>query len=73
MQYTLVSRLPDAEAFGELLRELDPAAFVDVKDGEMRISSFVHERELAELLERAGVERPQLRRMPSECCGGCGG
>jgi hypothetical protein len=58
------------------LREVDPAAFVDLagNDG-LRVSTVMSVRELNDAIARAGypVSREQIVALKSECCGGCGG
>lgn len=79
MQYEIsrAAGLPDAAAFESLLRAVDAAALVDrdPASGALRVSSVVAAAELSELLGRAGYELPatQITRLPSQCCGGCGG
>jgi len=69
--------IPDVPAIERSLREADPAALVDFESAsaQLRISTFISAPELAEVVDRAGfpVSADQVIRMPSECCGGCGG
>ncbi|WP_162314383.1 hypothetical protein [Pseudoxanthomonas yeongjuensis] len=57
--------------------ELDPAAMLDfdARASMVRISSVATETELLDCLQQAGVGAAagQFVRLPSECCGGCGG
>ncbi len=59
------------------VQAIDPAAVVDVAsdDDQLRIATWLTDVELVAAITRAGhqVLRSQVRRMPSECCGGCGG
>ena len=62
-------------ALGEALAELDPAALVDRQagDGAVRISTFASTEEVIDACLRAQIDGAGVRRLPSECCGGCGG
>ncbi|MGV8961389.1 MAG: hypothetical protein ACOH1V_13575 [Stenotrophomonas sp.] len=67
----------DLPAIETQLQALDPAGLVDV-DGAgktLRVSANVIESELAMLLAKAGYPTAleQIARVPSVCCGGCGG
>ena len=78
MQYTLCTdSAPDITAIGRAIAELDPAAVLDfdVRASMVRISSVATETELLDCLRQAGVSAAagQFVRLPSECCGGCGG
>lgn len=78
MQYTLsTNSTPDMAAIERTLCELDPAALLDfdVRASMVRISSVATEMELLDCLRQAGVTAAagQFVRLPSECCGGCGG
>ncbi len=58
------------------LNHLDPGALVDVDAaGCLRISTLLHDAELVLALGLAGllVAPCDVERLPSECCGGCGG
>ena len=54
----------------------DPAAVVDYDPSRMalRLSTCLPADEVAQALNRAGlaVDTTNVRRLPSECCGGCG-
>lgn len=67
----------DVPAFRAILLEFDPAAIVDLDTAgvALRLSAEVHGAELLSLLLAAGLEgHPgDLARVPSVCCGGCGG
>lgn len=78
MQYTLGTHgTPDMAAIERAISELDPAALLDfdVRASMVRISSMATETELLDCLKQAGVkvDASQFSRLPSECCGGCGG
>ncbi|NDK37431.1 hypothetical protein DT603_01035 [Pseudoxanthomonas gei] len=78
MQYTLSTQgTPDIAAIERAIAELDPAMVVDFDQAAsaLRISSVATEAELLACLRQAGVggAQDQLVRVPSECCGGCGG
>ncbi|RZA11899.1 MAG: hypothetical protein EOP93_22790 [Lysobacteraceae bacterium] len=78
MQYTLDTRNPrDVAAIERALVAVDPSALVDVDASghTVRISTLVTEQELLATLGDAGISdaAPHLARVPSECCGGCGG
>ena len=55
----------------------DPAALVDLEAGGqvLRVSTLLPDAALRGTLLRAGValDPLQVERVPSECCGGCGG
>jgi|LNAP01.1.fsa_nt_gb hypothetical protein len=59
------------------LQELDPAGLVDMDEQgkTLRVSANVTESELAMILGKVGCPTPldQIERVPSICCGGCGG
>ena len=78
MQYTLGNhRASDITVIEQAIAGLDPAAVVDFDTSEslVRISSVATEMELLACLQQAGVTAgpDQLVRLPSQCCGGCGG
>ena len=78
MQYTLItSGAPDMTAIERAIVQLDPAAMLDfdARASMVRISSVATETELLDCLQQAGVGAAagQFVRLPSECCGGCGG
>lgn len=68
---------PDLDAIGDALTTVDPAALVDLDAaGEtVRIAATIGDAELVALVRKAGlaITPDQLERVPSECCGGCGG
>ena len=64
------------ERIADRLNALDPAALVDVDTaGRLRISTLLPDAELLLALGLAGllVAPCDVERLPSECCGGCGG
>lgn len=79
MQYT-VAQIPEGLDVGlvtEILAAFDPAAVVDI-DGSgsvLRLSTSLSTADVVPLLKAAGVPitRAGVERVPSECCGGCGG
>ena len=78
MQYLVtISALAGlADPIADRLGDLDPAALVDVDAyGRLRISTVLPDAEVLLALGLAGacVAPQDLERMPSECCGGCGG
>ncbi len=68
---------PDLERIVQSLREIDPASVVDADplNRALRLSATMLDRELLAALAQAGYPaRPeQIERLPSSCCGGCGG
>jgi len=68
---------PDLEAIGDAIREVDPAAVLDVdaSGSVMRVAAAVAASELVDLLGVAGypVPRDRVSQLPSICCGGCSG
>ncbi|GAB6195923.1 hypothetical protein [Lysobacter xanthus] len=75
-------RIPDAAAvdladFGDRLLDADPAALLDrdPRDGALRLVTCLEPVEIVPLLDAAGlsVAPSRVERLPSECCGGCGG
>ena len=78
MQYTLgTDASPDLAAIEQALVTLDPSVLIDLdaRGHTIRISTLVTEQELLGSLRDAGVvdASRHLARVPSECCGGCGG
>jgi hypothetical protein len=78
MQYTLtLGGTPDIAAIEKIVYGLDPAAVVDLETraSQLRISSLATDAELIACLREAGiaVATDALVRLPSQCCGGCGG
>ena len=78
MQYTLhTATAPDLAAIERSLGAVDPAALIDLDSAgsTVRISTLATEHELLDCLREAGLPDAvqHLERVPSECCGGCGG
>ena len=76
MQYRIpVDATPDLAALGDALLEFDPAALVDFDGDALRLSTCLDPVEFVPVLGAAGfaVEPSRVARLPSECCGGCGG
>ena len=68
---------PALGAIEHSIREVDPSALVDIdKTGKtLRVSATLGADHLLGILNKAGwpVAENDLERVPSECCGGCGG
>lgn len=68
---------PDLDAIGDALLAVDPAAMLDIDSSgrTIRIAASLGDAELMALVRDAGlpIAPDQLERVPSECCGGCGG
>lgn len=79
MQYRIITTSPGAavDAAEAAITAADPAALVDLdpQGGALRVSTCAGDDELVELLNGAGIAVTPLQvlRLPSECCGGCGG
>ena len=78
MQYLIAatSQIAPIDAVADRLNHLDPSALVDVDAvGRLRISTLLPDAEVLLALGLAGlfVAPADLERLPSECCGGCGG
>lgn len=79
MQFTVphLPTAPDLRRVEAALTDLDPAAMVDfdVAAATLRLSTLLEPMQVAEALGRAGlaVTPGEVRRVKSECCGGCGG
>ena len=69
--------VPDLAAIDDAIRDVDPAAVLDVdaSGSIMRVAAAVSALELVDLLGSAGypVERERVSQLPSICCGGCSG
>lgn len=67
----------DVSSVERAVQAVDPAAMVDLAgdDDQLRIATYMTADELVAAIGRAGypVSPSQVVRMPSECCGGCGG
>lgn len=68
---------PDVRAIEEAIRAVDPLALVDIDPtGQtLRIAASIEAVQVLRVMREAGypVKEDQLERVPSECCGGCGG
>lgn len=79
MEFSLriAGRVPDLVAVGRELAAVDPSALFDLAAGgrAVRISTLATEQELLDCLRAAGVDAAtdDITRLPSVCCGGCGG
>ncbi|SDR04015.1 hypothetical protein [Pseudoxanthomonas sp. CF125] len=69
--------IPDIDAIEHTIRAVDPSALADIDQaGEMiRVATSLDAVHLLRLMGQAGypVAEDELERLPSECCGGCGG
>jgi len=76
-QYTLdAAASPDLAAIEHSIATLDPSAQLDSDvSGRIRISTLATQDELLTCLQEAGASdaKHHLARLPSDCCGGCGG
>ena len=79
MQYRIqLAGVPaDLGAIEHAIVDRDPSALLDLDaTGRLlRVSTLLDDDELLAAVNRAGVPATalQLERVPSECCGGCGG
>ena len=78
MQYLVAATggITALEPVADRFAHLDPAALVDVdRNGRLRISTVLPDAEVLVALIQAGVcvSASDVERLPSECCGGCGG
>lgn len=79
MEFTvhLATPTPDIGAIERALYDVDPACVVDLDahHNTLRISTNATDDELLSVLAQSGHPIPpdQLKRVPSVCCGGCGG
>lgn len=78
MQYLISPscHVASLDTIADRLNHLDPSALVDVDTaGRLRISTLLPDAELLLALGLAGllVAPCDVERLPSECCGGCGG
>ena len=77
MQFTV--QLPsgvDRDRLSELLADVDPSSVLDVDPaGLLRIAAVIDEDAIAGALRKLDlpIHARDVRRLPSECCGGCGG
>jgi hypothetical protein len=75
MQFTIrLSPVPDRiDAVAAAIQLEDPAALVDLRDGLLRVSTWLGHDQLADSVRAAGCTVAELKALPSDCCGGCGG
>ena len=75
--YRAAGQMPDLSVLECALADLDPAVILDANalGRSVRISTTLPEDDLLACLQRAGVQASpaDLERLPSVCCGGCGG
>lgn len=68
---------PDVVAIERLLHDIDPAALLglDAPGGTLRLSTSASDLEVSDVFSRAGLplSPAAIVRLPSQCCGGCGG
>lgn len=68
---------PDLQVLEQALLDADPSALVDIEPlgRVLRISTLLDEHGLLPALGQGGfaIAAAQVERVPSECCGGCGG
>ncbi len=73
----MAGSLPDVHAIGVAIRDIDPAAVIDLNPGSglLRVAAAMGAEELVSLVNAAGYSlRPeQVSQLPSICCGGCSG
>ena len=76
-QITLAGHRPDLAAICAALSAADPASVMDRDPAgdHLRVATVLDEFGLLMALRGAGwpLEAAQLRRLASNCCGGCGG
>jgi hypothetical protein len=69
--------MPDIGVIEDAISAVDPSVLVDVDPtGQtLRVASSIDADELIGLMNQAGcrLSPHHLERVPSECCGGCGG
>ncbi len=74
---SLSGTAPDLQVLEDALQDADPSVLLDIEPFSrvLRISTLLDERSLLPALGRGGlpIAAAQLERVPSECCGGCGG
>jgi hypothetical protein len=75
--YHTTGRTPDLASIERAIGDLDPAVLLDIdlSGRTVRISTSLGDDDLLACLRRADLQAlPQdLERLPSVCCGGCGG
>jgi hypothetical protein len=77
MQFTVQLPAPANHAdLADAFADLDPASVVDLDPaGLLRIATVIDEAAISATLVALGlpVQARDVNRLPSECCGGCGG
>lgn len=79
MEYRInaVMAANDVEAIEQAIREMDPAAMAGLDPGGevLMVSTVIGDEALLSILKQGGhcISAAQLERVPSVCCGGCGG
>ncbi len=73
----LTDRTPQLSAIENALLDADPSAIAgfDLMSASLRISTMLDHGGLFDVVRTVGIEiePEELERLPSECCGGCGG
>lgn len=73
----IAGAMPDIGSIEHAIGAVDPATLVDIDPVAriLRVAASIDAVQLLELISQAGysVAGDQLERVPSECCGGCGG
>lgn len=71
----LASATPDMTAIDEALRQVDPAALVDLDPAgdALRATVWLGGDELAAVLAQAGYPPSEVQQLASVCCGDCSG
>lgn len=68
---------PDVAVLEAALVAVDPSSVLDfdASSSTLRVSTLLEPAQVAQTLSAAGlpVELVNVTRMPSDCCGGCGG
>jgi hypothetical protein len=79
MQYQIstANQQPDVPTIEKALQGVDAAAWIDLdqRAAQLRISTYLSGPELIAVFDGSGypISIDRLVRVPSECCGGCGG
>lgn len=68
---------PDVAVLEAAMAAIDPSSVLDfdASSSTLRVSTLLDPAQVAQTLSAAGlpVDTGQVTRVPSECCGGCGG
>lgn len=79
MQFSIstLALSPDMTRLEAALVDLDPSALVDFDPSRamLRLSTVLEPAQIARAVAAAGlpIGADEVQRVPSECCGGCGG